>query len=286
MIRVVVQAGFGNQLFQYATAYALAKDLRQELELDVSFYNEKANTDAINSRENNLKNLQLNNPKFVSMKNGFRKYRYITRLGFFQRTKINGQEVPIICEDIIKCREDQRYLFQKIGDSGAVLYGFWQNTKYFEKYMLDLKKQFVPKYELDSQVRTLLAKIERENSVGVHIRRGDFVGLGWNKEKKYYDKGMATLKQCLPNCKFFIVTDDVKWAIEQYKNRLDVNIVNVNTKTKDIDEFFLLSSCKHQIISESTFGWWAAYLNTYKNKIVVAPIEAQGEIFEHDWYKI
>lgn len=286
MIRTIIQAGFGNQLFQYATAYALARDIGQDLELDVSFYEDKLNTQASNHRENELIHLNLINPRFTSKKNGFGKYRYIMRVKFLQKQYLNGHTVPIIYEDVVNCREDQRSLFNIIGDTGAVLYGFWQNTAYFDRYRTDLSQQFQPNYELDVRVENLLKEIKTTNSVGVHIRRGDFVGLGWDKGRDYYDLGFGYIKAHESGCKFFVVSDDIQWVTEQYGNREDIRIINLNTTTKDIDEFFLLSSCNHQIISESTFGWWAAYLNMNQDKRVVVPKEAKGEIFDRGWHKV
>lgn len=286
MIRTIIQAGFGNQLFQYATAYSLAKDLGQDLELDVSFYDEKQNVNANNHRENELIHLNLSNPSFTSKKNGFRKYRYITKVKFLQKQHLNGNPVPLICEDVANCREDQRSRFNIIGDSGAVLYGFWQNTKYFDRYRADLSQQFRPNYELDSSAAQMLNRVNSSLSVGVHIRRGDFVNLGWDKGRAYYDKGMNLLRKRVEGVVFFVVSDDVDWARRQYGNQKDVIIVDICTATKDIDEFFILSSCKHQLISESTFGWWAAYLSANENKIVVVPSEAVGELFDRDWIKI
>lgn len=285
MIRAIIQAGFGNQLFQYATAYSLARDLGQDLELDVSFFCENRNLRAKNRRENELIHLNLTNPCFILNKNGFHKYRYITKVKFLQTLYLRNP-IPLICEDVVNCREDQGSRFDIIGDAGAVLYGFWQNTNYFDRYRIELSRQFRPNYKLDSQVEGLLKEIEEENSVGVHVRRGDFVGLGWDKGRDYYDMGFDYLKKHESDCKFFIVSDDVQWVKEQYGNQTNVRIINVSTITKDIDEFFLLSSCKHQIITESTFGWWAAYLNMNKDKLVVVPKEAKGEIFNHGWYRV
>lgn len=85
---------------------------------------------------------------------------------------------------------------------------------------------------------------------------------------------------------FYIVTDEAEWARMQFAEERDVTVVDVNTETKDIDEFFLLSSCNHQIVSESTFGWWAAYLNTSKDAKIMVPADAEGKIFKSNWIRI
>lgn len=286
MIRSVIQAGFGNQLFQYATAYALAKELGQELELDVSWFSYIQKNQKESVRENNLDKLNLDNAKFVGQSGNFNAYRFRVKFGFPKKIRVGGKNRNFICENIGACREDQSTLFRNIDNKGAVLYGFWQNLHYFNKYLLDLKRQFRPNYELLEESAKLLQDIQACNSVGVHIRRGDFVKLGWDKGQEYYDRGLEWFRKQLPNCKFFIVSDDTEWVKEHYGKQEDVVVVDVNTKTKDIDEFFLLASCNHQLISESTFGWWAAYLNTNPEKKVLAPKEAKGNIFDLGWEKL
>lgn len=209
-----------------------------------------------------------------------------SKLHIWKKERVKGKLVPVILEDLANCREDQSYLFQKINKDGAVLYGFWQNINYFDKYLEDLKKQFRPNYRYADAVSKMLNEVERTESVGVHIRRGDFVSLGWNKGQEYHTHAMEWMMEQFENVMFYVVTDDVDWAKEHYETMNNVKIIDFHTDTKDIDEFYLLSSCKHQIISESTYGWWAAYLNDNKDKKVVAPKDAKGNIFKDDWHKM
>lgn len=77
------------------------------------------------------------------------------------------------------------------------------------------------------------------------------------------------------------------WARNEFKEERDIEIIDITSATQDIDEFFLLSMCHHQIISESTFGWWAAYLNMHTDKRIIIPADAQGEIFnQYNWTRI
>ena len=287
MIRAIIQAGFGNQLFQYATCYSLAKELGQELQLDISFFDDYNRKERDNGRINNLDKLNIDSCSVINFPESYWLYRLKQKLPFLRFSFVDGRLVPLVCEDIPNCREFQSHLFRSIGKRGAAVLGFWQNTKYFDKYILELKRQFTPGYQLEDEVLQLHDVIDSEQSVGVHIRRGDFVKLGWSKGTEYYNKGMDFLRKYLDKPHFYIVTDDVDWAQNQYKNVDDATIINVQTTNKDIDEFFLLSTCRHQIISESTFGWWAAYLNTNKEKHVIVPKTAKGQIFNNEkWIKI
>lgn len=287
MIRAIIQAGFGNQLFQYATCYSLAKELGQKLQLDISFFDDFNRKERDNGRINNLDKLNIDSCSVINFPKSYWLYRLKQKLPFLRFSFVDGRLVPLVCEDIPNCREYQSHLFKGIGKRGAAVLGFWQNTKYFDKYILELKRQFTPGYQLGDEVLQLHDVIDSEQSVGVHIRRGDFVKLGWSKGTEYYNKGMDFLRKNLDKPHFYIVTDDVDWAQNQYKNVDDATIINVHTTNKDIDEFFLLSTCRHQIISESTFGWWAAYLNTNKEKYVIVPKTAKGQIFNNkEWIKI
>ena len=289
MIKAIIQAGFGNQLFQYATGYALAKYLGQRLVLDTSFFDYVKGSNADNIRTNNLNLLQLDNPEFVSAPQSYWKYRYGVLLRKTPFWRLLGFTSKVVWEDVSKCREFQAELFNEIERyKDFEIYGFWQNTMYFKDVITDLKRQFVPNYQLSDYVCKLTAEISTNvNSVGVHIRRGDFVRLGWNKGADYYRNAMNTMRQSLVNPHFYICTDDKTWAHDEFNSDRDVEIIDITTTTKDIDEFFSLSKCHHQIISESTFGWWAAYLNMHTDKRIIIPNDAQGEIFNQtNWTRI
>ncbi len=287
MIRTVIQAGLGNQLFQYATGYTLAKEIGCDLELDVSFFEYIKKYNYSNARINNLNKLNLDSPKFRCKPKNFGYYRYASKLRFPSTIITDGKTMPVAWEDVLRCREDQRSLFERIKcKRRGILYGFWQNTCYFDKYVEDLRRQFVPNYKLADEVAVLLSNINVGTSVGVHIRRGDFVRLGWDKGVDYYKRGMNEMRTLFETPHFYIVTDEAEWARMQFAEERDVTVVDVNTETKDIDEFFLLSSCNHQIVSESTFGWWAAYLNTSKDAKIMVPADAEGKIFKSNWIRI
>ena len=194
----------------------------------------------------------------------------------------------IIWEDVAKCREYQRDLFNNVNTNRhATLYGFWQNTMYFRSVLSDLKKQFMPNYRLPTSAEEYCSALkEHTNSVGVHIRRGDFVKLGWNKGEDYYTKAIGRIRQELSDPHFYIVTDDKAWTREHIPASGSVNIVDVKSETTDIDEFFILSQCRHHIISESTYGWWAAFLNSDTESLVIIPENAKGEIFEQNWIRM
>ena len=289
MIKAIIQAGFGNQLFQYATGYALAKRLEQQLVLDTSFFDYVKGSNADNIRVNNLNLLRLDNPEFDSTPQTYWKFRYGVLLRKTPFWRLLGFTSRVVWEDVAKCREFQAELFNGIERyRNFEIYGFWQNTNYFKDVIVDLKRQFVPNYQLAGEVIKLNSEISSNaDSVGVHIRRGDFVRLGWNKGADYYRAAIGIMRQSLNKPHFYICTDDKIWARNEFKEERDIEIIDITSATQDIDEFFLLSMCHHQIISESTFGWWAAYLNMHTDKRIIIPADAQGEIFnQYNWTRI
>ena len=289
MIKTIIQAGFGNQLFQYATGYALAKRLGQRLVLDTSFFDYVKGSNADNIRVNNLNLLLIDNPEFISNPQSYWRYRYGVLLRKTPFWRLLGFPSLVVWEDVTNCREFQAELFNGIERyRNFEIYGFWQNTNYFKDVIADLKRQFAPNYQLSGKVKQLNSEISSEvDSVGVHIRRGDFVRLGWNKGADYYRTAIDIMRRELSEPHFYICTDDKAWVGNEFKEEQDIEIIDITTSTQDIDEFFLLSNCHHQIISESTFGWWAAYLNMHTDKRIIIPADAQGEIFnQNNWTRI
>jgi hypothetical protein len=288
MIHVIIQAGFGNQLFQYAMGYALAKDTHQPLGVDISYYDYAAKHPHANLRINNLDKLQLDSPCFIHQPEKYGKYFYGAKLARTPFWRLLCFPRPVLWEDIPNCRLYQEDLIAKAHRlKDVTLYGFWQNTRYFSRYLDDLKRQFVPNYRLDDRVQAYVEQIRATpHSVGVHIRRGDFVGLGWAEGEEYYTRAMQRLAGELTGCHFFLVTDDKAWARQHFAGKAEVSILDIPTPTCDIDEFYLLSICHHHIISESTFGWWAAFLNTHPDSRVIVPSYAKGEMFLDKWIRL
>lgn len=288
MIEVIIQAGFGNQLFQYAMGYALSKQLNRPLSLDISFFDYCKKKGGFTSRVNNLDKLALDNCNIKNAPSSYYKYIYGARLSKTPFWKIFGFKNHVLWEDFTNCRNFQKELIDKATlYNNVTLYGFWQNTDYFKDFIHDLKRQFIPNYTLATEVQEIKNIIQHTpNSVGIHIRRGDFIGLGWAEGADYYNRAIRRMTSEIGSTRFFIVTDDKQWVRENFSDNPNIYIIDLKTETCDIDEFFLLSICNHQIISESTFGWWAAFLNTNPNRIIIIPNTAKGEMFPNKWIRI
>ncbi len=288
MIEVIIQAGFGNQLFQYAMGYALSKKLKRPLTLNISFFDYSKKKGGSTLRINNLDKLAIDDCNIINNPSSYYKYLYGAKLSGTPLWRLLPFGNAVIWEDVANCRLYQKKLIDQVEKyNNVTLYGFWQNINYFKEIIPDLKRQFVPAYPLDSTVKEIRDLIiTTPGSVGVHIRRGDFVGLGWAAGADYYTEAINRMKKEIDDARFFIVTDDKQWAHDIFSDNPDVYIIDIRTATCDIDEFFLLSICSHHIISESTFGWWAAFLNTNPDKTVIIPSYAKGEMFPNTWIRI
>jgi hypothetical protein len=146
------------------------------------------------------------------------------------------------------------------------------NYRYAAGMREEILKDFTFTREMPLTVQNTLSLINNANSVSVHIRRGDCVGTQYQPEMVYYKNAIRYLESVEKELSYFIFSDDVEWC----KNNLTFinprHIVDNSEYVKaDYYDLFLTSKCKHNIVPNSTFGWWGVWLNQNPNKIVVAP---------------
>ncbi|MDI9364554.1 MAG: alpha-1,2-fucosyltransferase [Flavobacterium sp.] len=152
--------------------------------------------------------------------------------------------------------------------------GYFQSYKYFQSIGLIIKSDFGFKNPIDTDCEPLLRKICETNSVCIHIRRGDYVNNSnyANTAMDYYQKAIDILVKKEKDLKLFLFSDDIKWCRENVTFSKHINFVSEEfAGHKAKNHFYLMRSCKHFIISNSTFAWWAAYLAANENKLVIAP---------------
>jgi len=157
---------------------------------------------------------------------------------------------------------------------GSVLYGFFQSQKYFE----DIKELIQDDFQstltsFSDTFKTICHQIQNSESVAVHVRRKDYLRYtDFNIcTNEYYRKAVEKIKTIIRNPVFFTFSDDICWA---RKNILIPNAVFVDLPDSQISpgyDLLLMAQCRHQIIANSTFSWWGAWLNQNRGKIVVAP---------------
>lgn len=156
--------------------------------------------------------------------------------------------------------------------------GYWQSEKYFNPMADEVRKTFRFRENLMNEHTLQMAETLRGgNYVSVHIRRGDYMNLTdyfGLCDISYYKKAIDYFKQFLLNPIFVIFSDDIQWAKDNIQCD-GVIFVDWNQETDSWQDMYLMSCCKHNIVANSSFSWWGAWLNTNKDKIVVAP---------HHWF--
>ena len=149
--------------------------------------------------------------------------------------------------------------------------------KYFEGIENDIKKDFRFKNQLDNKNLEILNEIENSNSISIHIRRGDYMSpenynmYGCIATPTYYKKAIKVIEEKVENPTFFVFSNDMDWVKKNIQINSRVFYIDINSGNGSYKDMQLMSNCKHNIIANSSFSWWGAWLNENKNKIVIAP---------------
>lgn len=265
----------GNQMFQYAFALAVGKKTRQQVYIDVdrSYEKELDKSRFAVKREVAITNYNLSLP--LATEDAMKKWFFLRQGNIVEKTlfefsKANSAARYRFISDYEK--GTSHYCPEYMCAANAYCMGAFQSEKYFKEYRRQLLKEFTPQKKIILQPN--LREMLEQQSVGIQIRRGDYIRLGLECKRQFYYDALEYLIQHLGSrLNVFIFSDDVNWVKEHMDFQLPVTFVNENNAYADYEELLILSRCRHQIISNSTFGWWAAWLNRYRDKIVIVPAE-------------
>jgi hypothetical protein len=260
-----LKGGLGNQLFQFAYGYARALELAAELELDVSYFDSDARHGGYA-----LDSFKLNQTVAL-IKNGF-----LLNALFRLDEGIIGKFHSRVGHFEDGLGADDRVF--KLGNT-LYLNGFWQNPALFLDYTEQIKKALTLN-EIENSYEYLQIKDQIINgaSVAVHFRRGDYVSdkgaasVHGVLQKSYYEKAVRKIEEAVDKPTFFIFSDDIdaaKRELDFIENAIFVIAVSDNV----VADMYLMSLCKHNIIANSTYSWWSAWLNESEKKIVIAPFQ-------------
>lgn len=250
MIITKLTGGLGNQMYQYAAGRRAVYKNNTELKLDISWYE---NPGGATKREYLL--------HIFRIKENFSAPNEIQRLTYFKQKYFHFDP------KVLKVSDD------------TYLDGSWQSEKYFEDIKGIIKQEFIFKKEPDSENREKINEMINSNSVSIHIRRGDYVYDKKNNEfhgvcsADYYHKAVCLIVKKINKAKFFIFSDDPEWVKNNFRLNYPFTIVSHNFSKRDYEDLRLMSLCHHNIIANSTFSWWGAWLNQNPDKIIIAPKE-------------
>lgn len=254
-IEIKFVGGLGNQLFQYATSRSLGiKNKIPYILLNTEGY-KKNNPRA---REFGLKYYKINghiiNSEIVNkmLRPGTKMNKFISIFPGYNAINENGLKLQMLSY--------RKSLLTSLS-------GYWQSEYYFNDIRSILIEELVPKI-LPPFPNWLL----NNNTVAVHVRRTDYLlesqfgFLG----KKYYVDSIDFFAKKIDNPLFIFFSDDIEWCKEEFKNDNSI-FFDDNMWKADYLQLFLMSKCLHQIIANSSFSWWGAWLNTNPEKIIIRP---------------
>jgi hypothetical protein len=268
MIITRLIGGLGNQMFQYAAGRRLAHHHKTDLFLDVTGF---ASYAALRKYE--LDHFRINAaiaPLDLLKQVSFSR-KDTVRLGF-QHLFFGKKIIQFIKDQPPDFHEQILSLPDNI-----YLDGYWQSEKYFAGIADMIKKEFSFVYPPSEINQELLEKITDDNSVSLHIRRGDYVSNPESMEThgvlgaEYYREALNLMEKKVKDPQIFVFSDDIPWAKDNLKTDLPVHCIDHNGMEKNYEDLRLMSNCKYHIIANSSFSWWGAWLSINPGKIVIAP---------------
>lgn len=271
-IIVKLEGGLGNQFYQYSAAKGLAERYNAKLKVL-----ERLDSPNDPRRHNHLGLFDVKAERVQGME------RKIYHSLFVQKFKIGKRLRKFLPQlmDMSIVSDPENGFFPDILEnksSKVLLLGYWQSFRYFDKLrsnlVAELQLKSKPKGELNVE---LLSAISHVQSVAVHIRRGDYVSIDYFLSNfgvcslEYYRNGIQFLNEQLEDPHYFIFSDDPDWVGENLKLPHKSTFIRHNVGKYDYEDFRLMMHCKHFVIANSSFSWWAAWLAAYPEKRVVAP---------------
>jgi hypothetical protein len=172
--------------------------------------------------------------------------------------------------------------------------GYWQNELYFKDIEKTIRSDFQFVRPIDERNKNIAELIKNSNSVSIHIRRGDYINNQLYSgicTEDYYQKAIRFINAKLKNKTFFVFSDDIQWCKSHF-NSDNFHFVQGNEGTNSYKDMQLMSYCKHNIIANSSFSWWGAWLNNNLGKIVIAPERwlnvgySTKDLIPEEWIKI
>ena len=270
MVVVHLSGGLGNQLFQYAAGRAVAFRTNSRLKLDTSSLSEGA------SREYRLNRF--------GVKAGIAGDLMISWLRRLDQPTTGGQIARAIHMLLPFCewkviRERQFHFDSTILPHTGDVYmiGYWQTPRYFAEIEDLLRGELKLTASLDDTAQETMSLINSTQSVGLHVRRGDYVAdtainrVHGTVEMEYYRRAVSHLERKLVGPHFFVFSDEPKWVQQNFHVDAPVTFVSNAGKDSDCVDLHLMSQCKHHVLANSSFSWWGAWLNPDTRKTVIAP---------------
>lgn len=258
MIIINLNSQLGNQMFQYALARKL-QTLGKKVKFDTRYYLQYPDHYALDVFPVTV---DLASGNEIGKERDERRI-YPARL----RRKLFGKRQTIFSEVESRSLMYKPDVFQL---KHGYVDGYWQTEKYFSDIRTILLKDFTFPPIDDGKNRELLERISQQNTVSIHIRRGDYANGFPMITPQYYENAISYFENKFNEVYFLVFSNDMDWA----KNNLSFRqgeFIDWNTGKESWKDMYLMTQCNHHIIANSSFSWWGAWLNTKQNKEVLAP---------------
>ncbi|SMD10837.1 alpha-1,2-fucosyltransferase [Sporomusa malonica] len=267
MIVVQLMGGMGNQMFQYACGRALALRTNKQLYLDVGHY-------------------------------------YANNKRRYELEKLNIQATPIPLLDELKDRlqviNERQFNFDPniiaLRDNVILSGGYWQSEKYFLDFASVIREELTPKrHNLSAESLNVAMDMKNYTSIAIHVRRGDYELLKGHGvlPMDYYEQASSYLAAKGPSARFYLFSDDIEWCKREFTAFPNAHLVEHTREKGSHEDLWLMSQCQHNVIANSTYSWWGAWLNDNPQKIIIAPerwfaglhLNTQ-DLIPNDWIKL
>lgn len=266
---IEMKGGLGNQMFQAALCEAFLKrgipaaadfsfydSGQQERELALDFFPDF--------------HLEMADEKTAARLRGYGYHEsFLEKIG----RKVRPSTARVYSEDVRKGYQPE--VFQQ---RDTYISGYWQCERYFKECRQDIVQLFcfpeIPEGSVCGELRDRILKDQK--SVSLHVRRGDYLSSKYENvyrnvcTETYYRNAMMYMRENLSDCHFYVFSDDIPWCREHF-GRDSMFYVDCNHGTNSPYDMYLMSICRHNIIANSSFSWWGAWLNQYEEKLVAAP---------------
>jgi hypothetical protein len=290
MIIVKLIGGLGNQMFQYAFGYQLAKLSATQLKLDVAGFEQyKLHKVAIHHLNTSFEQAVMDNTVVNKLTSAHGIRSLLKKYGLVKpKIKIITEKGQGFQADLVSAYNEDVYFD-----------GFWQSEKYFQGAEDEIRERLQVITPPSPSNQQFLSTIKNVNAVSVHIRRADYVTntktLSFHGvcSMDYYQQAADIIKSKISDPVFFIFSDDIEWAKANINFNTTQHFADMNNADTNYEDLRLMYSCKHHIIANSSFSWWGAWLNPAKEKIVIAPQKwfnhpgsDSSDIIPASWIKI
>lgn len=295
MLIVELLGGLGNQMFQYAFGLSVSTQLRIPVKFDVQNLLDRTPRANFTSRDFGLD--VFNAEVAIATTSDMALYKELPAAGF---TRLSQR----IQRRILKAStfvEQQQFAYDpqvlNVGRNTRFI-GYWQSARYFEPCAAIIQKAFTFKHSLTGLNQSLAADIAAAPSVSMHVRRGDYVSnaqanaVHGTCTPAYYRAAVEMLQAKVGAIVLFVFSDEPDWVRKNLCFDVTTVYVSHNSGNASFEDLRLMSLCRHNIIANSSFSWWGAWLNQNPNKIVISPrkwmnnIDGAADLIPVSWIQL